>query len=78
MLLHLPGERTTRLVGVEHFVPEAAAEGITPTLLGVPFDGPMDGHSTGMPRHHDLHVWTWRHNPSGMVAPWNPSLHCPG
>jgi hypothetical protein len=35
-----------------------------------------DGHPE-MPIHYDLHVWLYRHNPAGMFAMWNPSVHCP-
>ena len=41
-----------------------------------PFDGPMEGHSPVMPRHYDLHVWVWHHNPSGMFSMWNPNVSC--
>jgi hypothetical protein len=23
-----------------------------------------------------LHVWVWKHNPSGMFADWNPQVSC--
>jgi hypothetical protein len=26
---------------------------------------------------YTLHVWIWRHNPSGMRADWNPEVICP-
>lgn len=48
----------------------------TPTLFGQTFDGPMPGHNPTMPWHWDFHVWIWAHNPSGIFAEWNPSLHC--
>jgi hypothetical protein len=77
LLLYLPGEDGPRLVGVEYFVAEAATGGVRPDVYGIPFDGPMAGHSPDMPEHYDLHVWTWRHNPAGATAPWNPALSCP-
>lgn len=78
LLLYVPtADDGARLVGVEYFVAEAATGGVRPDLYGVPFDGPMAGHSPGMPVHYDLHVWTWRHNPDGMTAQWNPALSCP-
>jgi hypothetical protein len=49
-----------------------------PSLFGVPFDGPMLGHSPGMPIHDDLHVWLYKHNPAGIFAAWNPRVSCPG
>lgn len=24
-----------------------------------------------------LHVWLWNHNPDGLFADWNPTVHCP-
>jgi hypothetical protein len=48
-----------------------------PSLFGVKFDGPMLGHEAGMPIHYDLHLWLWKHNPSGLFAMWNPRVHCP-
>ena len=33
---------------------------------------------TGMPVHYDLHVWLWKHNPSGVFAPFNPDASCTG
>lgn len=58
--------------------PPAASTPPPPVLYdGITFDGPMAGHSPGMPWHYDLHVWIWHHNPSGMFAQFNPSLACP-
>jgi hypothetical protein len=48
-----------------------------PSLYGVPFDGPMLGHSPGMPIHDDLHVWLYKDNPAGIFAAYNPRVHCP-
>jgi hypothetical protein len=44
-----------------------ATDGDRPSVFGLPFDGPMEGHNAFMPRHYDLHVWIWHHNPSGHV-----------
>ena len=69
-----------RLGGLEWFVADAdqnlATDGDRPTLMGHPFDGPMDGHAPGMPKHYDLHTWIYKHNPSGELAPWNPNVKC--
>jgi hypothetical protein len=76
VLLYLPTDGGLQLVGVEYFV---AADAVTerPTVLGYPFEGPMAGHSPGMPTHYDKHLWIWRHNPDGVGSPWNPALSCP-
>lgn len=78
LLLYVPGEDGLELAAVEYFVAAAAVpEGEHPSILGVEFDGPMPGHNPQMPVHYDLHVWTWKHNPAGMTAQWNPALKCP-
>jgi hypothetical protein len=81
ILLYTPGPSgKLRLVGVEYFKVDADQDLTTdddrPSVFGVPFDGPMEGHAPGMPHHYDLHVWVWHHNPSGMFSMWNPKLHC--
>jgi hypothetical protein len=69
-----------QLVAAEYFKPDAdqnvKTDGDRPSLFGRAFDGPMLGHAPGMPIHYDLHVWLWKHNPSGMFAPWNPDVSC--
>lgn len=79
-LLYLPTDDGLQLIGVEYFQPDADQDLTTdddrPSLFGVPFDGPMEGHGPGEPVHFDLHVWLWKHNPAGMTAPFNPSLSC--
>jgi hypothetical protein len=48
-----------------------------PSLFGsIPFNGPMPGHEEGQPIHYDLHVWLYKHNPDGMLTPWNPAVTC--
>lgn len=76
VLLYVPTEDGLTLVGVEYFVAEPAAGNKRPSVLGRPFDGPMDGHSPEMPRHYDLHIWAWADNPAGVTATWNPALSC--
>lgn len=69
-----------QLVAAEYFKPDAdqnvETDGDRPTLFGRAFDGPMQGHAPGMPIHYDLHVWLWKHNPSGLFAPYNPDASC--
>ena len=68
------------LVAAEYFKPDAdqntSTDNDRPSLFGRAFDGPMQGHAPGMPIHYDLHVWLWKHNPSGLFAPFNPAAHC--
>jgi hypothetical protein len=57
--------------------PPPVVDNPPPVLFGRTFDGPMPGQSPGMPWHYSLHVWAWKHNPSGLFAPFNPRLVCP-
>jgi hypothetical protein len=82
ILLYLPDARgRLELVGIEYLQVDADQDTGTdddrPSLFGVPFDGPMDGHGPGEPVHYDLHVWLWKHNPAGLMAPFNAALSCP-
>lgn len=61
-----------RLVGVEYIVPFAfvPAAAKPPELFGQPF------HANEELDLWALHVWIWRHNPSGQFADWNPKVTC--
>jgi hypothetical protein len=81
IVLYVPRKNgKVRLVGAEYFRVDADGDTATdddrPALFGQPFDGPMEGHSPTMPVHYDLHVWIWKHNPSGLFAMFNPSVRC--
>jgi hypothetical protein len=78
-----------RLVAVEYFVPVISngapwfdqstppvIDNPAPVLFGQTFNGPMPGHEPGDPWHYDLHVWLWKHNPSGLFASYNPMVQC--
>jgi hypothetical protein len=69
-----------KLVGVEYLVVDAdqdlSTDGDRPNLLGVAFNGPMEGHEPGMPVHYDLHAWIWKANPNGVFADFNPLVRC--
>ncbi len=72
---------TLRLAAVEWWVPDAdqdlATDDDRPELFDrLPFDGPMPGHDPEMPVHYDLHVWLYKHNPAGQLAPFNPKVSC--
>jgi len=70
-----------QLTGVEYIVmaaPGTELEGpARPRFDNQPFDvggvGPL--MEAGVP-HWSLHVWVHRDNPSGMFAPFNPSVSC--
>ena len=65
-----------RLIGVEYYI-QADQTATAPVLFGQTFQGPMPAHHPGMTTHYDVHVWLWKHNPSGMFAEWNPNVRCP-
>ena len=90
VLLYVPVGPTghLRLVGIEYvrFYPGPATappappyerDPDGPALFGVHFHGPMAGHAPGMPDHHELHVWLWRHSPEGMFEAHNSRIVCP-
>lgn len=61
-----------RLVAVEFIILEEDLPSTAPppTLFGQSFHF---NHKAGL---WALHVWLWRHNPSGMFADWNPNVSC--
>lgn len=60
---------TMKLVGVEFIYPGAPTD-TPPVLFGQSF-GYNDVFQVWV-----LHVWAWRHNPSGIFADWNPAVSC--
>lgn len=73
-LLYLPNESgKLKLVGVE-YVRLLSTSAERPTLFGRSFEGPLPFVN---PPQYNLHVWLWKHNPSGLFAPFNPTLSCP-
>jgi hypothetical protein len=81
ILLYVPSANgKLELVGVEYWKADAdqslATAGDRPSLFGRAFDGPMPGHSPGMPIHYDLHVWVAEQNPIGVFALFNPAVSC--
>lgn len=80
VLIYEPDGGKLRLVAVEWLVPLAVAKE-RPTLLGQPFQGPMEGHEPLIPKdfaHYDLHAWLFKDNPLGMFSPTNPDVTCDG
>ncbi len=72
LLMYEPqADGSMRLIGVDYVIPFDLWTGDEPpTVLGMP-----------MARNEPLgvwaiHIWSWRPNPSGMFAPWNPAVSC--
>jgi hypothetical protein len=65
-----------RLTGVEYLVMDADGDPESlehHVLAGQHLHGPKIGP---IPAHYLLHVWIWKHNPSGTFADWNPRVTC--
>jgi hypothetical protein len=80
VLIYEPVDGKLELVAAEWLVPLAAATE-RPSLLGQPFQGPMEGHEPLIPQefhHYDLHMWLFKDNPLGMFSPTNPDVSCDG
>jgi len=78
VLIYEPVDGKLRLVAVEWLVPLSAATE-RPSILGQPFQGPMEGHEPLIPQgfhHYDLHAWLFKDNPLGMFSPTNPDVSC--
>jgi hypothetical protein len=78
VLIYEPVGGKLKLVAVEWLVPLSAAKE-RPSVLGQPFQGPMEGHEPLIPQgfhHYDLHAWLFKDNPLGMFSPTNPDVSC--
>lgn len=70
-----------RLVAAEYLVFKEAWENLNGAGTPVVLDGQQLMLETapnryGLPDHYELHVWAFKHNSSGMFAPWNPKVTC--
>lgn len=68
-----------RLVAVDYLVFKDAwdaANTATPQLMGQLFHLFDSPNRYGLPSFYTLHVWAWKHNPSGTFANWNPDVAC--
>ena len=80
VLIYEPVNGKLELIAVEWLVPLAAVKE-RPSIFGVPFQGPMEGHEPLIPQgfhHYDLHAWLFKDNPNGMFSPTNPDVSCDG
>lgn len=77
-LVYAPGPNgTLQLAAVEWVVPgpiwtNPVGATSPPTVFGMPMR--ILVAPVGFYTHH---AWIWRHNPSGMMADWNPNVACP-
>jgi len=87
ILIYEPqADGSLQLVAVENLVFEAAWKAAgnkeLPRFHGAPYDHMVDDPATAIDEahmfepHFDRHVWVFRDNPSGVYAPFNPSVSC--
>ena len=68
-----------RLVAVDYLVlvdSWHAHDQAPPDLLGHLFHLFESPNRFGLPAFYTLHVWSWKENPQGMFANWNPRVTC--
>lgn len=69
-----------KLVALEYLVVksvwEEAGHTSPPALFGQEFMLTPAGNRYGLPDFYALHAWIWNSNPSGLFAPYNPSVSC--
>ena len=80
LLVYDPTPDGMRLVALEYVVFQEAwrAEHATgrPQLFGQKFELVKEGNRYGLPAFYELHLWAWKHNPSGTFEDWNPRVTC--
>lgn len=67
------------LVAVEYVVLAEdwnSANNAPPVLMGQLFNYVGSPNRYGMPAFYELHVWSWKRNPSGVFADFNPKVSC--
>lgn len=60
-----------QLIAVEYITTKGPAE-----LDGHLFSFTNAPNRYGLPAFYELHVWAWRHNPTGTFADMNPNASC--
>ncbi len=69
---------SARLVGVEYLTFQAAWHQAGNRALPKLFDQRFQLNTTLLSEpFYLLHVWPWKHNPSGRFVDWNPRVVCP-
>ncbi len=81
VLVYAPDRRgKLHLVALEYVVfqqPWMDAHGSKmPTLFHQMFMSTGEPNRYDIPAFFSLHVWLWKHNPSGLFAPFNPAVSC--
>lgn len=78
LLYEVPPGGTPRLVGVEYLTFQAAWHEAGNRGLPKLFEQRFHLNTTLLDQpFYLLHVWPWKHNPSGRFTDWNPRVTCP-
>lgn len=75
------GAGKVRLAALEYVVIKSAWDAkheFAPVMFGHRFNFTPAGNRFGLPAFYSLHVWLFKHNPSGVFSMWNPLVHCAG
>jgi hypothetical protein len=80
-IVYAPGrDGTLRIAALEYIVIKSdwdATHSSRPQLYpGKPFDLTTAPNRYGLPTFYSQHVWVWKNNPAGLLAMWNPTVHC--
>ena len=71
---------TLRLAALEYIVDKSAwdaGHSGRPRLFGGHrFDLTKAPNRFGLDTFYSQHVWAWKPNPAGLLAMWNPTVHC--
>ena len=66
------------LVALEYVIFKSAwKQSSPPRLFGHDFAFTPTPNRFGLPAYYSLHAWIYKHNPSGLLSPWNPQVTCP-
>lgn len=78
LLYEVQEDGTPRLVGVEYLTFQGAWHEAGNRGLPKLFDQRFHLNTTLLSEpFYLLHVWPWKHNPSGRFTDWNPRVTCP-
>ncbi len=80
-LVYAPGaDGKLHLAALEFLVVKSAWDAkhaSSPQLFATQhFDETAAPNRFGLPDFYSQHVWVWKNNPAGLLAMWNPKVHC--
>lgn len=80
VLMYEPqSDGSMQLVGVEYILFEKDWSGdAPPEFLGRTLQRKAAVGDNPVDPFYEVHVWHWRHNPTGLFSDWNPHVSCDG